>query len=274
MAHENIEVLWGVYFMEKIKRYIDGEKCDTCGGNYLCVNDCVTSFIEKREENGKAFVALKKRGLCINCGHCNTLCPKDAVIYEPKFAETNRYLRFLASKRTTRSYNKEKELSRKDLEQILCAAQSAPSEKNRPTVKICMVKEQLKELFLEALNVLKDYVESVGPLHPQYKYIMDLYEKKEPIFWGAEYAVLIIGKPQFSVDAALVAERMQLMAYSLDIASGYNGNLAFAVNHSGKLKEKLKMLDQESVLVSFALGYSRLKYREPYIGINRKVIFW
>jgi nitroreductase len=255
------------------RRYIDAEKCNACNGRFLCVNDCVTSYIEERQVNGKAVAAFKERGACINCGHCNALCPNDAVVCETDFSEKNDFLCFLASKRTTRNYNKEKEITKEELNQIICAAQSAPSERNRATVRICMVKKKLKEVYLEALNVLKEYVDSVGDRHPQYKYISELYEKKTPIFWGAEYAVLIVGKSKYVVDATLVAERMQLMAYSLGIASGYNENLEYAKNTSDKLKEMLEIKNEESVLVSFALGYSELEYRKPYVGINRKVTY-
>ena len=176
-------------------------------------------------------------------------------------------------KRTVRKYQHDKTIPEESMRLIINAAQSAPTEKNRGTVSICFIKDQLPAIFLEALEVLKKQVEEVGVMHPQYKYIMDLYERKNPVFWGAEYAVLLIGKPQFTTDAAIAAERMQLMASTLGVSSGYNGNLKSAINGSESLKEKIGITGENEVLVSFAMGMSDYEYATPYISEKKKVRF-
>lgn len=255
-----------------MKRYINFEECNSCKGQFYCVKDCVTSFLEIRESEGKRYATFKERGYCLDCGHCNAVCPTGAI---KGYAceETNDFLRFLGMKRTVRHFNNERQIPDESLRLIVQAAQSAPTEKNRGTVSVCFVKEQLKDVFVEALEVLKSQVEEVGVMHPQYSYIMELYKKKEPVLWGAEFAVLVIGKPQFTTDAALAAERMQLMASSLGVSSGYNGNLKSAINGSESLKEKLGITGDNQVLVSFALGISDIEYTSPYISEKKKVRF-
>lgn len=258
--------------MASKKRYIDIDQCNTCNGQFLCVRDCITSFLEVRESDGKTYATFKERGYCLDCGHCNAICPTRAIkgyAYE----ESNEFLGFLGMKRTVRRYNKENTIPANAMSLIVKAAQSAPTEKNRGTVSVCFIKEHLSEVFFEALEVLKKQVEEVGVMHLQYKYVMDLYEKKGPVFWGAEYAVLVIGKPQFTVDAAIAAERMQLMASALGISSGYNGNIKSAINGSELLKEKLGITGENQVLVSFALGYSDIEYTSPYISEKKRVRF-
>lgn len=258
--------------MANKKRYVDIDQCNTCNGRFLCVKDCVTSFLEVKEFGGKTFATFKERGYCLDCGHCNAICSTGAI-KGYSYEESNDFLGFLGMKRTVRRYNKGKAIPEEFIRLIVKAAQSAPTEKNRGTVNICFIKERLPEIFIEALEELKKQVEEVGDLHPQYKYIMDLYEKKEPIFWGAEYAVLVIGKPQFTTDAALAAERMQLMASSLGVSSGYNGNLKSAINGSESLKEKIGISGENEVLVSFAMGMSDYDYYTPYISEKKKVRF-
>ena len=258
--------------MTKERRYIDTELCDTCNGKFLCVKDCVTSFIKTTLSEGKSYASFKERGYCLDCGHCNAICPTGAI-KGCSCEETNVFLRFLGMKRTCRNYNKERSIPEESMRLIVQSAQSAPTEKNRVTVSICFIKERLYDIFIEALEVLKIQVEEVGVMHPQYKYIMDLYEKKTPVFWGAEYAVLVIGKPQFTTDAALAAERIQLMASTLGISSGYNGNLKSAINGSESLKEKLGITGDNQVLVSFALGMSDIEYSRPYISEKKKIRF-
>ena len=256
----------------KQKRYVDSSLCDTCDGRYLCVNDCGTSFLEIKQDGKRQYATYKERGVCIDCGHCNAVCPTGAV-KGYNCDESNDFIRFLGMKRTCRKYNKERPVPDEAIRLIVQAAQSAPTEKNRGTVSVCFIKDQLPKVFLEALEVLKTQVEEVGDLHPQYKYIKNLYEKKEPVFWGAEYAVILIGKPQFTTDAALAAERMQLMASTLGISSGYNGNLKSAINGSDSLKDKLDIRGENEVLVSFALGYSDIVYSSPYISEKKKIRF-
>lgn len=254
------------------KRFVDIKQCNTCEEQFLCVKDCVTSFLEIREKEGKKYVSFKDRGYCIDCGHCNAICPTGAI-KGYSYEESNEFLGFLGMKRTVRNYCKDVAISDEALRLIILAGQSAPSEKNRGTVNICFVKNLLSEVYLEALDVLKHQVEETGVMHPQYKYIMDLYEKKEPVFWGAEYAVLIIGKQQFITDAAIAAERMQLMASSLGISSGYNGNLKTAINSSESLKEKIGLTGGNEVLVCFAMGISDREYVSPYISEKKKIRF-
>ncbi len=257
-----------------MKRYIDKHKCDGCQGRYLCVNDCVTSFIEVKQFAGGSFVDFKERGFCIDCGHCNAICPKGAVILESGAIETDdNLLRLFSMKRTVRKYNKGNEITKTELELIVSAGQSAPTEKNRGTVRICLVKKQLDKVFLMALETMKEHVERAGPLHPQYQQIVSLYEKKEPILWGAEYAVVIVGKTEFMVDGAIAAERMQLEAWSHGIASGYNGNLRFAINNNDAIKEIVGIKNHEEALVCFAMGHTDVQYCSPYISEKKKVLF-
>ncbi len=257
-----------------MKRFIDYNKCDGCDGKFPCVHDCVTSFLEISYVEGRQCADFRKRGFCIDCGHCNAICPKKAILCsEENDLLNDELLNLFAMKRTVRNYTSDREISKAEIDYIIKAAQSAPTEKNRGTVRICLIKEQLESIFLEALEILKNRVEKIGSIHPQYKLIMDLYEKKQPIFWGAEYAVIIIGNPEFIIDAALAAERMQLMAWAHGISSGYNGNLKMAINSSDSLKEKLAIKKKEEVLVCFALGYSSLVYHSPYISEKKIVQF-
>ena len=256
-----------------MKRYVDKSKCDGCQGRYLCVKDCVTSFLEAHQTEESRFANFKQRGYCIDCGHCNAICPKGAIVTEKEDIEIDdTFLREFSMKRTIRSFDKNVEIVESDLNLILLAGQSAPTEKNKGTVRIVLIKERLTEVFFVALELLKNHVENVGPLHPQYQQILDLYEKKEPIFWGAEYAVVIIGRPEFTVDGAIAAERMQLEAASHGIGSGYNGNLKYAINNSEKLKEIIGVKKQEEALVCFALGHTNIRYTSPHINKKKKVV--
>lgn len=250
--------------------------CDTCGGNYWCVSDCITEYIEIGEPVGEEgrFLRFKDRGRCIDCKHCIAVCPKEAIFEDTGISEDeNVMIRFFASKRSIRFYDQEKKVSEDALELILKAAQTSPTEKNRSTVRIVIIKERLVEFYFKALSVMKEIVEKTGSIHPQYHMIMKLYDSHGPVLWNAEYLVLVIGNPDYSIDAALLAERMQLMAHSLGVGTTYNGNIVMAVNQDEGLRKELNINKREKVHVAFAMGIPKVKYFRPVFKNNKKVHF-
>lgn len=246
------------------------EKCDTCNQQYWCRKDCVTGYIEVIDEVPR----FKDRGRCINCSHCVAVCPREAITDDCKVPETpNEMLLLFAEKRSVRFYDSSKEISKDVLEQILAAAQTAPTEKNRSTVKIYLIKERLPEVYLKALDFMKSVVDKSGPLHPQYHMITELHKNRGPILWNAEYLVLTAGGQGFAVDAAIAAERMQLMAQTLGIGTAYNGNLTYAVNEDEELKNLIGISKNEKVHTAFAMGVPEVRYYRPVYKENKRVYY-
>ena len=246
------------------------EKCDGCNHQYWCQKDCVTGFIEIED----GYPRFKSRGRCINCNHCIAICPKEAIEDDFKApVHANELLQLFAKKRSVRFYDKSKEVPKEVLAQILAAAQTAPTEKNRSTVKIYLIKKMLPEVYLKALEYMKAVVEKAGTLHPQYQMIIDLYKNRGPILWHAEYLVLTVGGPGFFVDAAIAAERMQLMAQALDVGTAYNGNMVAAMNGDDTLKDLVGISRSERIHVAFAMGIPEVKYYRPVYKEHKKVLY-
>lgn len=249
-------------------RIILPERCDQCGQDYWCQKDCVTGYIEI--ENG--YPRFKARGRCIQCNHCVAVCPRGAIQEDSQpGGEAGGLLRLFAEKRTVRFYDGTQSIPETAIEQILAAAQTAPTEKNRSTVKIYLIKDRLPEVYLRAVDFMKDVVEKAGTLHPQYHLIMELYKNRGPILWNAEYLVLTVGSPGFFADAVIAAERMQLMAQTLGVGTAYNGNVSYAVNGDGGLKELIGISQSEQVHAAFAMGIPEVRYCRPVYKNNKKI---
>ncbi len=249
------------------------DNCDTCNGRYYCIQDCPTQFIEKWSESGVEKVRFKDRGRCIGCAHCFAICPKEvfSLGVESEEKANDEFEVFLHNKRTVRSYSKHT-ISEQELELIISAMQSSPTQKNKSAVKIYIVKSKLEQLNLLLLDSIKKIVDEAGPLHPQYSEINEMYEKHSSLFWGAEYGVLITGREMSLTDASICAERGQLMAHKLGIGTAYNGNVTVAANNDKKVYDFLGLKSGEKVLVSFALGKTKLRYERPIRKNNKRVV--
>ena len=254
-----------------VTKLIDEKKCIGCG---KCVSDCVTHYLVMSEdETGKRKPTFNNRSRCIDCGHCNAICPQGAISGGDVVTdiENDELLRLMASKRSIRHYDMKREIEQSVLDKIILAGQSAPTEKNRKTVRILLIKEQLKDVYNAALDWLVEYVQQTGSINPLYAPTMEMNSNREDVLNGAEYLVAIVGSPSVLIDAAITAERMQLEASSLNIGSLYRGDMKLAINNSESLRELLGIKKNEECLVTFAMGHTPLRYCRPAMKQLKRV---
>lgn len=257
-----------------IARTIDSEKCIGCG---KCVNDCINQYlILVEDENGHKKASFKDRGRCLECGHCNAICPQRAISggkIEEMQGVDDELLQLMASKRTVRHYIKGSTISQDKLERIIFAGQSAPTDRNRKSARMILVKEELPKIYNRALDYLVEEVEKTGKINPLYVPTMELNAKRDEVLWNAEYLVTFIGLPASLIDASIASERMQLEAWSLGVGTGYRGDMKNAFNNVEELRETLGIKKNEECLVTFAMGMTNQKYLSPAVKLNRKVEF-
>lgn len=253
-------------------RVIDAEKCIGCG---KCVIDCINQYLILTEDaDGHKKASFKDRGRCIECGHCNAICPQRAIT-GGKVEELNgcddKLLLLMGSKRTVRHYIKGSAIPQDQLYSIILAGHSAPTDRNRKSARILLIKDSLPKVYNTALDYLVAEVQKTGTINPLYVPTMYLDSKREEILWNAEYLVVFVGLPSSIIDASISAERMQLEAESLGICTAYRGDMKTAINNVEELRTLLGIRNNEEVLITFTMGISNLKYLSPAIKINRKV---
>ena len=253
-------------------RLIDSEKCIGCG---KCVNDCINQYLTLVEtQDGKRKAAFKERGRCLECGHCNAICPQRAItggktVY--KCDANDRLLSLMAGKRTVRSYVKGDHIEQDILDKIVMAGQTAPTDRNRKSARIQIIKDNLPKVYNTALDYLVSEVQKTGTINPLFVPTMNLNSKRDEVLWDAEYLVAFVGHPSSLIDASIAAERMQLEAESLGVGTAYRGDMKTAINNVSELRDFLGIRSNEEVLITFTMGKTNLKYLCPAIKLNRKV---
>ena len=253
-------------------RIIDVNSCIGCG---KCVEDCVNGYIELViDKNGNRIASFVERGRCLECGHCNAICPQGAISggkVEIPDCSHDELLSLMTRKRTVRKYALGERIQQDILDDIILAGQSAPTNRNRKSARIILIHEKLPYVYNKALDYLVEIVKKDGTINPLYIPTMRMNEKRDEVLWNAEYLVVFVGLSQNIVDAAIAAERMQLEAEKHGIGSAYRGVMVIGINNVEELKVALGIRSNEEALISFCLGKTKKKYSRPAVKTNRKV---
>jgi NAD-dependent dihydropyrimidine dehydrogenase PreA subunit len=138
---------------------VDQKECRRDG---FCVAECPAKIIEIIEEEGFPTPIAGADELCINCGHCVSICPHEAfslktmspkdclplrkeLLLRPEHCE-----HFLRSRRSIRNY-KEKRVSRDLLQKLIEVARYAPTGHNSQPVNWLVIEDSTEVRRLGAL---------------------------------------------------------------------------------------------------------------------------
>ena len=157
---------------------IDLEKCTNCKD---CINICVRRNYRVDEEEQVIFDDSRD---CILCGHCISVCPENAIIFEDmgdkameyeerqnpsELIPYNSLLQFLRTKRSVRKYKQDK-LPKELIEKVLNTMRYAPTGTNRRTMSCHVIsnEETIKALVdsivehresEEEIKILRRFIE-------------------------------------------------------------------------------------------------------------------
>ncbi|MCK5884164.1 MAG: nitroreductase family protein [Bacteriovoracaceae bacterium] len=138
-------------------------KYESCHKGGLCANVCTVRCIGIYEE-GYPFMKDDRRDLCLECGHCQAICPhnalqftSDSLHYEKCSPESMGQLeKVIKSRRSIRKYKKEPVENYK-IEKAIELSQWAPTAKNERAVQFTIVSgaEKIKEIGQLVINSFK-----------------------------------------------------------------------------------------------------------------------
>ncbi|MBQ0066510.1 MAG: nitroreductase family protein [Firmicutes bacterium] len=244
---------------------IDKNKCIGCS---LCVKDCVA--FDLKVKNGKAVAANKS---CIQCGHCEAICPKGAITitgFHDKTIEMEQvrlnpkeYLESIQTRRTVRQFTSQS-IPQEVIDMILEAGRLAPTGGNGQGTSYIIL-DQKKEvceqiavqMFRKGINLGKRLIAFLSNMEIDDHFFF----KKAPL------VILIMGKDK--VSASLAAQNMATMAEANGLGVLFSGFFTTSVNLSKKIKKELGISRKEKAVTTLVIGYPAVKYNRT---VHRKDI--
>lgn len=262
--------------------------CIECG---KCVKVCPSNiFVQEKADKGVGLVNVES---CIVCGHCVSVCPTDSVLHSEFPAEkvhaidysqlpTPEQMMLLSKVRRSNRTITAKAIPTEMLDQILEAAQRAPTATNAQTVSFTLITDpqklrQVSDFTIGVFDSILKVVQNPAVkliLKPflgatLYKYV-SIFEQlkadhaagKDPILRKAT-ALLVIHTPKSNrfgcEDSNLAYQNASLMAECLGVSQVYMGFVLTAIKQKkGKFAELLG-IDGE-IHAIMALGMPAVRY--------------
>ncbi len=261
---------------------IDRDKCKRDG---ICVAECPMALIEIKGPEAFPSLALHGKELCINCGHCVTVCPHGALrlqTMKPEACDSvntellptpEQVEHFLRSRRSIRSYRK-KPVPRKTLAKLLDIARYAPSAHNDQTVHWIVFEDQKVLKSLTAMTVdwmgimLKEMPEmESAPLMEEF--VKAWEQGEDPILRGAPH--LIVGHVNQSTlmpleNCSIALTYLELAAFSMGLGACWAGALQLAAISHPPIKEALQLPEGHQSYGAMMIGYP--KHNFPRIPLR------
>lgn len=256
---------------------IDRKECRRDG---LCVAECPAKIIEIIGEDGFPTPVDGAEGLCINCGHCVSICPHSALSLKTMSPEECLPVRnelllgpeqcehFLRSRRSIRAYS-EKRVSRDLLQQLIGIAQHAPSGHNRQPVRWLVIEEAAEVRRLGGLVadwmrfLLAQRAEIAISLHMD-RVVAAWDNGVDRILRSAPHLVVAYGLstlPASQSSCFIALTYLELAAPSLGLGTCWAGYFTAAANFYPPLQEALALPEGHLSYGAAMVGYPRYRYR-------------
>ncbi len=252
---------------------IDAKKCKKDG---LCIAECPLSLFSEGTD-GVPVVVEGGVDVCINCGHCVTICPGAAITVNGISAldceqldreltvSADQAIQLFKSRRSIRSYKGEA-VARETLETLLDMARWAPTARNVQPVNWIVIEKQeevarLSSMVIDRLqekNLLPDIV--TAHLAGQ-----DMINRGAPCLVIA-HASSEGFKP--AVDCSIALTSIEAAAGAFGLGACWAGFFMSAATEYQPILDYLDLPQGHNVYGALMLGYPKVRYyrippREP-----------
>lgn len=250
---------------------------DLCVGCSMCVKDCVRGCLAIKEPEHKAEMIHEN---CLLCGHCEAICPREAITLEEEgftpidefrleesYLDADELFMFMAKRRSIRTFQ-DRPVEQEKIDKIIEAGRFSPTGSNKQGLQyIIMRGEKLKEITRKAsLSLTGENFDKVAKkLNPSV--LERLYNEAlkggDRLFFNAPLVIAMTDTVDSGTDIGLAATRMELMANALGLGVCFNGIYPYIVDGVPEIKAISGVTEGHYLKLSMMIGYPTMGYMRP-----------
>jgi len=268
---------------------VDPDKCKRDG---ICVSECPVQIIELK--NRKSLPELIPGGaeLCINCGHCEAVCPHGAMSLKTMASEecppldrailpsSQQVGHFLRSRRSCRVY-RDDPIDRKIVGSLIDIARYAPSGHNLQPVQWLVIqeKDELKRLAGIVIDWMRLTIVNNEPIAQAMHFdrAVDVWDRgTDRILRDAPCLIIAFGRSDLSASqpACIIAlTYLELAAYSHGLGACWAGYFNAAANYYGPMQDALSLPAGHQCFGAMMIGYPKNRYHRLPMRNEAKIVW-
>lgn len=267
---------------------IETEKCIKCN---QCLQSCPVSIISM-DADKYPVISEEKEKSCIYCGHCESVCPENALIHkytseskEPlsnEMAEIDPLVlgKYFRGRRSIRNYQN-KAVDRDILLEIMDVVRYAPTGTNRQFNQWIIVhdKEMVKKLADGTIQWMKKLTDTNPAMSMGYNFpgIISSYERgRDRICRDAPHLIIAYTFSAYTIgakDATIAASHLELLLPSYGLGACWAGFLYMALQADPDLKKLIGLNEKHSIHAALMIGYPKFRYHKVPVR-NKSQITW
>ncbi|MBM4312695.1 MAG: 4Fe-4S dicluster domain-containing protein [Deltaproteobacteria bacterium] len=256
---------------------VDASKCRKDG---YCAKECPMAIIHLRTAEGYPEMVPGGEQHCTQCGHCVAVCPHGALSHTlvplescPSIREEltigeAQAVQFLRSRRSIRSFLKDRPVEEETITKLIEIARYAPTGSNSQMVEWTVFRDKQKIKELSRLTV--DWMRLVLQKDPQPAYapympmIVAVWDAGHDIVLRDAPVVVVASAPKTDpnglVDVTLALSYFELAATSMGLGTCWAGLAQGAILSSPQLKKEMGIPEDHPHHYPMMLGYPKPRY--------------
>jgi len=252
---------------------------DSCIGCGQCVKVCIRGHLAI--DDGRA-VEIESPYCCFRCGHCEAVCPKNAITLLG-FKEEQEYSKGcpVSPEALADLYRKRRSLrwfdckcTREELKELIGSLKYSPTAENSQAVQFAVIDERFDEFMRLTASILKTHTHEHPRLEQFVNYVENgMKEKNNPFTW--EGRQLIIAFSRVPIDSIVAMEQLDLMAYSMGLG-GFHSRwiLQASENDPDRFMSFFPEVSGDlRAYAVFIIGHPRIKFKRT-VPREERDIFW